>query len=297
MWRIRTSVAVLLAVLATAYAAGSGVAANAAATGRTTVHTITVDGRQRSYRLHRPASLPAKAPLVVMMHGGFGSARQAERSYGWDAEADRRRFAVAYPDGPAAWDVGDGCCGRPGREQVDDVAFITRMIADVGHRLGIDSGRVYATGISNGGMMAYRLACDTRIFAAVGPVATTRLGDCPAPAPLSVIHIHGLADETVRFDGAAGTGIAEIDGPPVPEVVAGWRAVDHCGRPTVTRSGPVTTEAARCARGRAVTLITVEGAGHQWPGGQVVRERADPPSKALDATAVIWDFFAAHAKR
>ncbi|WP_214318622.1 alpha/beta hydrolase family esterase [Nonomuraea sediminis] len=284
----------LFAVLATAYAAGSGAAASSRGT---TVHTINVDGRERSYRLYRPASLLAKAPLVVMVHGGFGSAKQAEKSYGWDAEADRRHFAVAYPDGPRAWNVGDGCCGRPGRQQVDDVAFITRMVADIGRQLRVDPKRVYATGISNGGMMAYRLACDTKIFAAIGPVATTRLGDCPRPAPLSVIHIHGLADQNVRFDGAPGTGFAKIDGPPVPEIIAGWRAIDHCGSPTVTTSGPVTTELARCPHGRAVSLITIEGAGHQWPGGEVVRERADPPSKALDATSVIWDFFAAHAKR
>ncbi|MBG0830230.1 polyhydroxybutyrate depolymerase [Planomonospora sp. ID67723] len=305
---IRRGTAVALAVLTAMCAAGSGVAMGAESTGgtggtggttagRTTVHTIAVDGRERGYRLYRPASLPAKAPLVVMLHGGFGSARQAERSYGWNAEADRRRFAVAYPDGYGrAWNVGGGCCGRPGRQGVDDVAFISRMVAEVGRELRTDPRRVYAAGISNGGMMAYRLACDTTIFAAVGPVAATRLGGCPAPEPLSVVHVHGLADEAVRFDGAPGAGFAGIDGPPVPEVLAAWRTAGRCGRPAVSGSGPVTTELARCPRGRAVELITVRGAGHQWPGGEVVRERADPPSTALDATAVIWRFFAAHPR-
>ncbi|MFF5209228.1 alpha/beta hydrolase family esterase [Streptosporangium sp. NPDC000396] len=283
-----------------------GVAANAVSTagggvavagGRTSVHTIIVDGLERRYRVHRPASLPAKAPLVVMMHGGFGSARQAEESYGWNAEADRRHFVVAYPEGYGrAWNVGDGCCGKPGRRQVDDVAFISRMVARIGRELRIDPRQVYATGMSNGGMMAYRLACDTTIFAAIGPVATTRLGDCPGPEPVSIVHIHGLADQTVRFDGAPGTGAARIDGPPVPEVIAGWRRVDRCGRPAVSRSGPVTTELAGCRGGRAVRLTTIDGAGHQWPGGEVVREQADPPSRDLDATAVIWDFFVTHPK-
>nr|BFE78602.1 hypothetical protein GCM10020093_012030 [Planobispora longispora] len=215
------------------------------------------------------------------MHGGLGSARQAERSYGWNAEADRRGFAVAYPDGYGrAWNVGDGCCGRPGRERVDDVAFIGRMVTEIRRELSVDPARVYATGISNGGMMAYRLACDSTVFAAIGPVAATRLGGCPAPKPLSVIHVHGLADRMVRFDGAPGTGIARIDGPPVRAVLAGWRATDRCGRPAVSRSGAVTAERARCRHGRAVELITIEGAGHQWPGGEVVRERADPRTRA-----------------
>ncbi|GAA3446539.1 alpha/beta hydrolase family esterase [Planomonospora venezuelensis] len=301
MRMIRAGAAAVFAVLAVVCTAGSGAAAEtatrAAGEGRTTVHTITVDGRERGYRLYRPASLPAKAPLVVMLHGGFGSARQAERSYGWNAEADLRGFAVAYPDGYGrAWNAGGGCCGRPGRERVDDVAFVGRMVAEIGRRLGTDPRRVYVTGISNGGMMAYRLACDTAVFAAAGPVAATRMGACRAPAPLSVVHVHGLADEAVRFDGAPGAGFARIDGPPVREVVAGWRATGDCGRPSVSRSGPVTVERARCPRGRAVELITVEGAGHQWPGGEVVRERADPPSAALDATAVIWRFFAAHPR-
>ncbi|GII03616.1 extracellular catalytic domain type 1 short-chain-length polyhydroxyalkanoate depolymerase [Planobispora takensis] len=278
-----------------------GAAADGAASvrgrGTTTVHTITVDGRERSYRLYRPASLPANAPLVVMLHGGFGSARQAERSYGWNAQAERGRFAVAYPDGYGrAWNAGDGCCGRPGRQDVDDVAFIGRMVERITGGLRTDPRRVYATGMSNGGMMAYRLACDTTIFAAIGPVAATRLGGCPAPAPLSVLHIHGTADRNVPFDGSPGTGVARIDGPPVPEVLAGWRAAAHCGRSTLSGSATVTTALARCRHGRAVGLITVKGAGHQWPGGEVVRDRADPPSTALNATATLWRFFAAHPR-
>ncbi len=180
---------------------------------------------------------------------------------------------------------------------MNDVAFISHMVAKIGREMKSDPKRVYATGISNGGMMTYRLACDTKIFAALGPVATTRLGDCPNPQPLSVIHIHGMADQSIRFDGAPGTGSIKVDGPSVPEVLAGWRAVDHCGSPTTTKSGLVTTELARCRHGRAVKLITIEGAGHQWPGGQIVRTEADPPSTALDATATLWKFFAAHPKR
>jgi poly(3-hydroxybutyrate) depolymerase len=107
---------------------------------------MNVGGLDRSYRLCIPAGLSSPAPLVVMMHGGFVSAQQAERAYGWDELADGAKFVVAYPDGVGrAWNVG-GCCGRPGHENIDDVGFIN------------------ALGISSGGMLAYALACNTGTF-------------------------------------------------------------------------------------------------------------------------------------
>ncbi|GHJ43930.1 hypothetical protein Cs7R123_12720 [Catellatospora sp. TT07R-123] len=258
----------------------------------------------RTYTLYVPPNLPegAAVPLVVVLHGGFGTGSQARGSYRWDEQADQGGFAVAYPDGLVrAWAVGGGCCGRPGEQGVDDVAFIAAMVARVGETLRVDPARVYATGISNGGLMAYRLACDTTLFAAIGPVAATRLGGCDHPAPVSVIHVHGDADHNIALDGSPGDGFATIDGPPVPEVIDGWRAVDGCAAPAVTTAGGVTTALSSCPDGRAVELIVVAGAGHQWPGSvpKPVLERAlglDPPSTALDATAAIWTFFAAHPR-
>jgi polyhydroxybutyrate depolymerase len=254
-------------------------------------------GLDRSYRLYVPAGLPASAPLVVMLHGGFGSADQAERSYGWNQLADREKFLVAYPDGVGrAWNVNGGCCGRPARQGLDDVGFISAVVNDVAANVSVDRDRVYATGISNGGMMSYALACGTDVFAAIGPDSATQLDPCASPRPTSVIAIHGTADRMIRYDGEPGMGIAHIDGPPVQDVNAFWRNVDQCVQPAVAVNGPVTTSAADCADGRGVTLITIDGAGHQWPGSQPVREGADPPSGALDATTTLWAFFAAHPR-
>jgi polyhydroxybutyrate depolymerase len=270
--------------------------------GTSTQH-LTVDGVVRDFRLFVPSSLAGSASLVVMLHGGFGTAEQAEESYGWDDEAERRGFAVAYPDGiNRAWSVGGGCCGEPGRNGTDDVGFIVAVVANVAGRLPIDAGRVYATGMSNGALMSYRLACDTNVFAAVAPVAGTLLGSCPAPKPVSLLHIHGLADENIPFDGSPGAGFAKVDGPDVPSTVDIWRAVDRCQPPTVQAADPVSTSRAACADGREVILITIAGAGHQWPGGKdrTVAERAlglDPPSTAFNATAAIWSFFAAHTRQ
>jgi polyhydroxybutyrate depolymerase len=268
-------------------------------------HTLDVGGRTRSFRVYRPASLPAgaPAPLVVMIHGGGGSAAGAEDRYGWDSEADRAGFLVAYPDGVAhSWNGAatgrGGCCGEAGRVGIDDVGFLTTMVASIQATVPVDPRRVFATGISEGGIMSYRLACSTRLFAAIGPDSATQLGPCPAPAPTSVVHVHGNADTRIPFDGSPGRGPNHITGGPVSAVVDTWRAVDHCPPPTTTTAGPVHTTASTCPDGRAVTLIEVDGAGHQWPGsrppGPVRSAVTDPPSTALDATDTIWRFFAAH---
>jgi polyhydroxybutyrate depolymerase len=245
----------------------------------TSVHHIKVGGRDRNYRVYKPARAPASAPLVVVLHGYSGSAAQAERGYGWDGLADTGKFVVAYPDGLGrSWNVdGEGCCGRSGRQGVDDVAFISAAVADITKNVSINIARVYATGMSNGGIMSYTLACSTDIFAAIGPVAGTQLNPCRTPRPTSVMQIHGTADRLVPYGG--GQGFSVINGPPVPGVNEFWRNVDRCGAPTATTSGPVTTLAAGCADDRGVVLITVDGGGHEWPPF---------------ATQTLWKFFAAH---
>ncbi|WP_205862985.1 PHB depolymerase family esterase [Planosporangium thailandense] len=216
-----------------------------------------MDGVKRTFHLYRPAALASPAALVVVLHGGFGTGLQAESSYGWDAEADTGHFLVAYPDGlDRAWAVGGGCCGAPGRTGVNDVAFLTQVVRTVSGEVPVDAARVYATGISNGGLMAYRLACDTTVFAAIGPDSATLLGSCPSPAPTSVIHVHGTADHTIPYAGGQGDGPARINGPAVTDVVAMWRDVDHCGPTTATTAAPVTTSVAACPDGRAVALVT-----------------------------------------
>jgi polyhydroxybutyrate depolymerase len=249
----------------------------------TSSHTIKVGGRDRVYRLHKPVGVPASAGLVVVLHGGFGNAEQAERSYGWDQLADSEKFVVVYPDGVnRAWNVnGGGCCGKPAREGVDDVAFISAAVADVAKNVSINAGHVYATGMSNGGMMSYTLACDTTLFAAIGPVSGTQVDPCRSPHPASVMAIHGTADPLIPYGGGPGRGFAHINGPPVPDLNTFWRKVDQCEAPAATTSGSVTTSTAGCPDNRSVALITIDGGGHHWPNF---------------ATAKLWQFFAAHPR-
>jgi polyhydroxybutyrate depolymerase len=247
----------------------------------TSVHHLTVGGHERSYRLHLPDGLPASAPLVVMMHGVTGSGAQVEKDYHWDDLADPAKFAMAYPDGlENAWNVdGQTCCGRAGREGVDDVGFIRAVVDDISRHVGIDPARIYATGMSNGGIMSYTLACTTDIFAAIGPVAGVQLNACPSPRPTSVIHIHGTADPLVPYGG--GPGYSVINGPPIPDVNAFWRKADQCGPPAATTDGPVATSTAGCPDNRDVVLITIDRGGHDWPSW---------------AAQTLWQFFAAYPR-
>ncbi|HEY0225095.1 MAG TPA: PHB depolymerase family esterase [Mycobacterium sp.] len=245
------------------------------------VHRINAGGHDRNYRLYTPAGMPASAPLVVMMHGYSSSAAQVESNYGWDELADSGKFVVAYPDGLSrAWNAnGQGCCGRPAREGINDVAFITAAVADIAKNVGIDPARVYATGMSNGGDMSYTLACSTDIFAAIGPVAGSQLSPCRSPRPASVMHIHGTADRLVPYGG--GLGFGDVNTPPVSQVNAFWRSIDQCAAPAVVTEGLLTTSTAACADSRSVVLTSIEQGGHVWPSF---------------ATQALWAFFAAHPR-
>jgi polyhydroxybutyrate depolymerase len=206
--------------------------------------------------------------------------------------ADSAKFVVAYPDGIGRSWNGHGCCSRAMRENIDDVGFITAMVGQISADVAIDKLRVYAAGISNGGILSYALACNSSIFAAIGADSATMLDACSAPHPTSVIHIHGTADKLVPYHG--GNVESAVNGPPVPDVNAFWLKADQCGAANVTTRPPLTTSTAACADKRSVELITIDGGKHQWPGGDTFLEKRDPTSHALDATQTIWQFFAAH---
>lgn len=267
-------------------------------------YSIVSGGLNRTYRLYVPKNLPkdTSVPLVVMMHGGGGSAEQAENAYNWDQEADSNHFVVAYPDGlgkVSAWNVDGGCCGYPERDGVNDIQFILDLVSQIESKINIDNTRVFATGMSNGAILSYSLACETNVFAAIGSVSGTMVNECKNPHPTSVLEIHGLEDTHIRFDGAPGTGFGStVKGPPVPEVIADWRKIDDCGPVATSSKGVVTTSVSSCQNGRSVELVTIADMGHSWPGGE--KQRSDTPgrqtSDAIDGTSYIWQFFEAHPK-
>jgi polyhydroxybutyrate depolymerase len=273
--------------------------------------TLVSNGLERSYSVHLPQGNETKAgmALVVVLHGGGGNAEGAARQTQFSAEADRAGFIVAYPDGTGTpgmpgkahltWNAG-GCCAYAMKNGIDDVAFVRALVEAIAREHAIDRGRVYATGLSNGAMMAYRLACEASdVFAAVGIVAGVVVTTpCAPTAPVAVIHIHGSADENVPLAGGIGRkSITRTAYPPVAESIALWARADGCGsEPSRTQAAPGVSENwyQDCRAGSAVSFYLIVGGGHSWPGGERMAFFLDSPSSALSATPVIWRFFAAH---
>jgi polyhydroxybutyrate depolymerase len=262
-----------------------------AAAAQSQIKTVSVGGVPRHYLLYQPSTAHTKAPLVIVLHGSVGDAAGAEQRFAWDRLADQKGFIVAYPDGEhQGWNASGSCCGAARGRNFDDIGFLNKVIEDTASQASIDPKRVYLTGFSAGAVMSYRYACDGSYkLAAIGSVAGTLAnGDiCAHPHPVSVLEIHGLADQNVPFAGsAAGYGWA-----PVQQVLSLFRQADQCGQPAENRQGVAQVSMAACAQGRAVELITLDGVGHQWPGGL----SKDDAGASIDATAVLWQFFAGHA--
>ena len=281
-------------------------------------HALKVGAGMRRYLLHVPNALPAEAPaaLVIVLHGGGGSPDSAAAQTGFNAEADARGFLVAYPAGSdrsrpllkalgksgfLTWNAG-ACCGYALEQGMDDVGFIRAMVADIAQVRPIDPKRIYATGISNGGMMAYRLACAASdLVAAVGVVSGVVVeAPCEPDFPVAVIDFHGTADANVPIAGGVGAkSFTKYAYPPVARSIAFWAAHDDCGKdPIVSAPAPTVTLRSYplCVGNTAVDYYVIDGGGHAWPGGKRMLKLLDAPSTAISATPLIWRFFAAHPK-
>ena len=252
---------------------------------------LSSGGADRSFHLYRPASSGRRAvPLVMVMHGYGGSGGGMEALTGFDREADSGGFMVAYPDGIAnSWNAGF-CCGEAQARHVGDVEFIRRLVDRVAATFPLDRRHVFAAGFSNGGFMAYRLACERPAdFAAVASVAGTMPieGDTGChPGATSLLEIHGTADSVVPYAGDCRTSPCI---PTIPDLGAWWARHDGCGASSNASEGAGVSSIrwTACTAGAAVAVYTVKDGTHAWfgagPGGS--------PDAALDATHAIWSFF------
>jgi len=288
-----------------------------AASGAEVERSVEVAGVVRTYLLHVPpgAAAGAPLPLVVVLHGAGGNARVVSRETHFSEEADWSGFVAAYPNGsdgatasvwPAGqplltWNAGH-CCGWASQRRVGDVAFVRAMVEAIAREVPIDRRRIYAAGMSNGGMMSYRLACEASdLFAAVGVVSGALVTESCAPSePVSVIQIHGAADSVVPLGGGPADFVAPgYAFPPAASAIAFWRAADGCGAtPRESRLGPGVrlSRYEHCRAGSAVDFYVLDAGKHSWPGSGRVSVILPPVSETVAATPLLWQFFASHPK-
>lgn len=256
---------------------------------------VTVDGTQRTYRSVLPAETGGPLPVVVALHDAGNTVNGMLQVTQFERAVAEGGFAVVLPaaaeEAQLSWNAGF-CCGRAPAVGTDDASFLDAVLNDLAADDRFDAEQVHLTGVSNGGVMAYVYACQRAPrIAAVAVVAGTMDAEaCQPSQPVSVLEIHGTADEVVPFDGGPMPDFVQATMPAISAraLVESWAELNGCtGQPTTTTNPPVTrTTWQDCEEDATVALIAIEGAGHTWyaPG-------FGPADGAVDATAEIVDFF------
>jgi polyhydroxybutyrate depolymerase len=266
--------------------------------------SIIVDGLKRDFVTYLPAGFTAndKLPVIISLHGRLGTAERQMKFADFRPIADREKFIIVCPQGiNRSWNDGRG---TPAHEKgVGDVNFINELIKYVIKTFHADDSRIYVTGMSNGGFMASRLACElNKHIAAIAVVgASMDKQEGYEPKDMPVMYIQGTKDPLVPFEGGAmkrGAG-GSIYGH--EELLKQWAAVDSCKENPVVTNLPVkiddgssvTREEYYNKYGAEVIGYTIVGGGHTWPGGTQYLPKAiiGPLSHNLNACEVIWDFF------
>ena len=233
---------------------------------------FTVGGVQRSFNLIRPASTSSAAvPLILAFHGGTGWGQQFAVSSGLGTAAPARGFAIAFLEGEptamggGAWNAGT-CCGR---RSADDVAYTRAVVQRITGLMPIDRGRIYAVGHSNGGGMAYRLACEASdIISGIAAVSSAMWVEaCQPRRAVSVLHIHGSEDDRVPINGGPGTRIMPVQ-PPALSGEGILAASAGCGIPVRTSHPDRDITRWPCPGATRISAAVIRGQGHVWPGGR-----------------------------
>lgn len=225
-----------------------------------TTMTITVDGIERSFLVHAPASYDGatRVPVVFDFHGLSGNSNQQKNLSRWDDVADAESFLAVYPQGVAnAWNAGL-CCG----DDADDVAFVRAIITTLESEACIDPKRVYASGCSNGGGMSYKLACEAAdVIAGVAPVDFDCVdgagcGDCSPTRPVTVVQFRGTNDRLVPYEGGNAFAGAQ-------ENFATWGELNICtGSPEALSERADCEAYSTCGTGAETVLCTVQNGTH-----------------------------------
>jgi polyhydroxybutyrate depolymerase len=264
------------------------------------------DGLKREYLVHVPKNYRQghATPMLLALHGGGGDADyQADDSkYRLITKSEQAGFIAVFPDGYsrfasgilATWNAG-GCCAGAVKNNVDDVGFIREVIKRMERQASIDPKRVFATGMSNGAMMSWRLACELPEIRAIAPVeGTDNTSTCHPEHPVPVIEFHAINDEMVNFNGGPGpNSFTRTNFTSVPATQAKWVQLDHAAtepRRVLTVNGAHCDLHPAMSGGAPVELCVTDTGGHSWPGGGTQQGRKQP-SMAISANDLMWKFF------
>lgn len=274
--------------------------------------TLEVDGQVRRYLVHVPPQYDPATPMPVVLafHGGGANADTMVAFSGLNKKADQAGFIVAYPEGSGrlermlTFNAGN-CCGHAAARTIDDVAFTRHVLDDLESIANVDRHRVFATGMSNGAMMAYRLAAElSDRIAAIAPVGGPMgTQECRPGRAVPVMHFHGDADEFAPFAGGRGRGLSGTDFYSVQHSIDAWIDANGCNpKPTIQRlpdreDDGTTVKQVRYGSGRndsEVILVVIEGGGHTWPGREPRMRFLGVATRDISANDMMWEFFKKH---
>ncbi|HWP94029.1 MAG TPA: PHB depolymerase family esterase [Thermodesulfobacteriota bacterium] len=278
--------------------------------------SLDFGGIKRTYRIHVPTSYDRTkpVPLLLVFHGLGGSGREMEVATGFNELSDRRGFLVVYPDGyEASWADGSGATPA-GRAGVDDVGFVSALIDKLGNEFRIDSGRVYATGYSNGGMFVQRLACElsqkiTAVASVAGTMAEKLSTSCNPGRAVSVMHVHGTEDSIVPWQGGEvrGVGISGWRILSIPTTVSKWSDINGCPKSSEEDYIASNNRAVKrktysgCRDSTEVVLYGIIGGGHNWPRlmkrTKLTESHSSEAGTEIYAEELIWNFFEKYSKK
>jgi polyhydroxybutyrate depolymerase len=277
---------------------------------------ISVDGVTRDYRLFRPAGISGKqAPVVIMLHGGLGTASNIEEYLGLSAVAAASGFVAVYPQGLSrAWNDArpNKALMSPNASKADDVAFLNRLTDDLIAKGIADSKRVYLAGLSNGGFMTMRMACEASsrfaAFATVIASAPVQIRETCRPArALPVLMIAGTGDKLVKFEASTAAAQGNLGAVNLADF---WAGHNGCKGSTdsalpdldpADNSAVVVRRYTDCQPQGDVEMITVRGGGHQPPSRGRVRDYPllrgllGVRNHDIDTATAFWDFFKQHS--
>jgi polyhydroxybutyrate depolymerase len=254
--------------------------------------------------VHLPPSYDGSPlPLIIAMHGGLGSALNIEKQSKLSDKCDRANFIVVYPEGVKSrlgirtWNAGE-CCGYASTQNIDDVGFIRVLIDTLMSKIQIDSNRIYATGMSNGGFMSYRLACElSDKIAAIAPVAASMtMPVCNPERPVPVMQFHSTQDANIPAIGGVGDGLSTHYNPPLDSVLGSFGSKASCLSKNSIQSQPYSYSIwTSCSCDVVMEYFLTTDGGHSWPGGTKTAT-GDPVSQQIDASDSMIRFFNQHSK-